>query len=62
MNFIIRTISNTDYIIETKEEKIIDLNTKIMNIMDSKIFNFIDSKGNEYYINTQYIEGIRIVK
>lgn len=62
MNLIIRTISKTDYIIKTKEQDIIDLNTKIKNIMESKIFNFKDAFGNEYYINTQQIEGFKIEK
>lgn len=62
MYFIIRTISKTDYVIKTNEQDIIDLNTKIKNIMDSNIFNFIDNDGNEYYINTKYIEGFRIEK
>lgn len=60
MNIIIRTISKTDYIIEMKEQDIINLNEIIINIMENDIYNFIDIYGYEYFINTKYIEGIKI--
>lgn len=64
MYFIIRTISKTDYIIKVEENKqdIIDFDELITNIMSSKIYNFKDKNNYEYYINTQHIEGFKIVE